>query len=107
MEAGCIPFVWDINNAGYKTIDRVNVAVGDEYNLNGIMDGAASAQSAYNAIYPEPSTESGIGSVKYTQTSNGNVYDMGGRIVKSNANGLDMQNFSHGIYIYNDRIYIK
>ena len=107
MEAGCIPFVWDINNTGYKTIDRVNVAVGDEYNLNGIMEGVASAQSAYNAIYPEPSTESGIGSINSTTAHNGNVYDMSGRIVKHNANGLDMQNLSHGIYIYNDRKYVK
>lgn len=103
MEAGCIPVVWDINNTTYKTIDRAEQKVGDEYNLNGILEGVASALSAYNAIYPEP-TVSSISSVTLNSMNDENVYDISGRVVARHKNDA---NILHGFYIYKGKKYVK
>lgn len=104
MEAGCIPFVWDINNTSYKTIDRADVKVGDVYNLNGILEGVASAQAAYDAIYPKPSDADGISVATVQGINDANVYDLCGRIVASHAK--DAKNL-HGFYIYKGKKYVK
>lgn len=107
MQAGCIPFVWDINNDGYKTIDRANIIIGDEYNLNGIMEGVTSAKEAYNSIYPEPSTTMGINTIKFTTSTDDNVYDMYGRIIKRGVKDFNEETFSYGCYIYKGKKYVK
>lgn len=102
MEAGCVPFAWDINNGGAKIIDRAALKVGDEYDLDGIMEGAAAARTAYNTIYPEPSTTNGIRSVSIKEIKGNNVYDLNGRVVGHSLDGL-----SSGIFIYNGKKYVR
>lgn len=95
MSAGCIPFCWDINNTGYHIIDRANVKVGDTYDLNGIMEGAASAIKAYNTIYPAASSSSGICTISTDVKRSEYVYDLSGRVVGTSLDGLP-----HGIFVY-------
>lgn len=102
MRAGCVPMCWDINNDGYKIIDRAGAAVGDVYDMNGIMAGVSAAQTAYNAIYPEPSSATAISSVPVERAAEGKVFDLNGRVVGHSLEGL-----AHGIYIYNGKKYVK
>lgn len=102
MSAGCIPFCWDTNNAGYQVIDRANVKVGDTHDLAGIMEGVANAQSAYNSIYPEPSTLSGVSAISTKKMRLNNVYDLSGRCVGTSLNALQ-----HGVYISNGKKYVN
>ena len=106
MEAGCIPFAWDINAATYKIVDRAALATGDQYDLDGIMQGAASARTAYDAIYPEPTTPSGIDEVKMPAAADNNVYDLSGRIVKTDVSHWQNENFLPGVYVYNHKKYV-
>lgn len=103
MEAGCIPFAWDINNAGAKIIDRANAKVGDSFDIDGITEGVTAAKDAYNVIYPEPASTGIKGiSVKKDIDNNDNVYDLSGRVVGTNVNALP-----HGIYIHNGNKFVK
>ncbi len=102
MSAGMVPFCWDINNTGAKIIDRANVKVGDDYDLNGIKEGVEAAQTAYNTIYPEPSSTSGIKAATVFTSESDNVYDLSGRVVSKS-----IENLPHGAYIYKGKKIMK
>lgn len=102
MTAGLIPICRDINKDGYKIIDRAKVAVGDEYDLDGIKEGIEAAQSAYNAIYPEPSSTSGIKAATVFTSESDNVYDLSGRVVAKGVGALP-----HGVYIYKGKKIVR
>lgn len=102
MSAGMVPFCWDINNTGAKIIDRANVKVGDDYDLNGIKEGMEAAQSAYNTIYPEPSSTAGIKATTIFTTDSDNVYDLQGHVVAKKVVDLP-----HGVYIYKGKKIVK
>lgn len=106
MEAGCVPFAWDINNPSMYLIDRNNLVVKDQYDVDGITEGVAAAQTDFNTIYPEPSSTSGINSITAPQKA-GKVYNISGRIVKTNVKNFNDVDLPAGIYIYNGRKYIK
>lgn len=107
MRAGCIPFAWDTNYIGapHMTIfNRATTAVYDSYILNGIKEGSASALSAYNAIYPEPSTATGVASVlSRTTAAPADVYDLSGRKVASQVANPAALSLPKGVYIYQGR----
>lgn len=107
MSAGIVPICWDINNTGLKIIDRANVKVGDDYDLNGIKEGVEIAQAAYNAIYPEPSSTTNIKTVISLKEGTDNVYDLSGHIVKKGVKSLNNISLPHGVYIYKGKKVIK
>ena len=52
-------------------------------------------------------TSSGISNVVLTaKVDNNNVYDLSGRMVKTNAKAEDLQGLKKGIYIYNNKKYV-
>lgn len=52
-------------------------------------------------------TSSGISNIVLTaKVANNNVYDLSGRMVKTNAKAEDLQGLKKGIYIYNNKKYI-
>lgn len=102
MSAGCIPFAWDINSTDYQIVDRANLKIGDTYSLDGIMEGLASAQAAYNATYPEPSSISDIKAISACKKRFDNVYDLSGR-----ALGKSLKDLPHGMYIYKGKKVIR
>ena len=52
-------------------------------------------------------TSSGISNVVLTaKVANNNVYDLSGRMVKTNAKAEDLQGLKKGIYIYNNKKYV-
>ena len=52
-------------------------------------------------------TSSGISNIVLTaKVANNNVYDLSGRMVKTNAKAEDLQGLKKGIYIYNNKKYV-
>lgn len=103
-EAGIVPFVWDTNNLtrpNMTAIDRGNVKVNDTFIINGIKEGANAGQSAFNAIYPEPSTADGINNVTTTAKSDGTIYNIQGVAV-----GKDESALAKGIYIRDNEKFV-
>lgn len=103
-EAGIIPFVWDTNNLtrpNMTAIDRGNVKVNDTFIINGIKEGANAGQSAFNAIYPEPSTADGINNVTTTAKSDGTIYNIQGVAV-----GKDESALAKGVYIRDNEKFV-
>lgn len=103
-EAGIIPFVWDTNNLtrpNMTAIDRGNMKVNDSFIINGIKEGANAGQSAFNAIYPEPSTADGINNVTTTAKSDGTIYNIQGVAV-----GKDESALAKGIYIRDNEKFV-
>lgn len=103
-EAGFIPFVWDTNNLtrpNMTAIDRGNMKVNDSFIINGIKEGANAGQSAFNAIYPEPSTADGINNVTTTAKSDGTIYNIQGVAV-----GKDESALAKGIYIRDNEKFV-
>ena len=56
-------------------------------------------------LYTETST--GIQNITtITQPANNNVYDLSGRVVKSNAKSEDLKSLNKGIYVFNNKKYV-
>ncbi len=52
-------------------------------------------------------TSSGISNVVLTaKVADNNVYDLSGRVVKTNAKAEDLNSLKKGIYIYNNKKYV-
>ena len=73
----------------------------DIMNVNGIKEGANAGQSAFNAIYPEPSTADGINNVTTTAKSDGTIYNIQGVAV-----GKDESALAKGIYIRDNEKFV-
>lgn len=97
-EAGLIPFTWDTNYTNYPSMtifDRNGLKVFDQYILDGIKEGDTAGRSAFNAIYPDPSSADGIESAKATTaTTNAAIYNLQGMAV-----GKDKSKLDKGLYI--------
>lgn len=107
MTAGMIPICWDINNNGYKIVDRANLTVGDDYDLDGIQEGVEAAQATFNTIYPEPSATAAIRTSTVLTLESDNVYDCCGRVVAKEVKDIHNISLPRGIYIYKGRKIIK
>ncbi|MGN1253844.1 MAG: cellulase family glycosylhydrolase [Prevotella sp.] len=107
MSAGMVPICWDINNSGAKIIDRANVKVGDDYDLNGIKEGVEAAQKAYTTIYPEPSSTSGIKTTAILSSESDNVYDLNGRVVAKKVKSISKLSLPSGVYIFKGKKVVR
>lgn len=105
-EAGVIPFVWDTNNLSRPNMtvfNRSAVSINDATVYEGIFDGDKSGRTAYNAIYPKPSTTSGVMQVEDRGKAPAAVYDVCGRLIASNVASLQDVSLGKGVYVYKGR----
>lgn len=108
-EAGLIPFVWDTNNLGRPSMTvfgRSALTVNDQTIYDGIFAGDQAGRAAFNAIYPEPSSTSGVALATASDAQPAKVYDLSGRVVVSSATDFAQLHLSKGIYIYKGKKYI-
>lgn len=102
-EAGMIPFTWDTNNLGRPNMtifNRSAVSINDATVYDGIFDGDKSGRTAYNAIYPKPSTTSGVVRLENKEKAPVVVYDVCGRLVASNVMSMRDISLGKGVYVY-------
>lgn len=109
MQGGVIPFVWDTNATGSNTMTIVNRRDGsvfDPYDLNGITAGVSEAKEDYESTYPVPPTTA-ISLVSTRESSEGNVYDLCGHIVKTHVSNIREAGLPKGIYLFQGKKYVK
>ncbi len=101
-EAGLIPFAWDTNGTSRPTMSvfsRSKLAINDQNIYDGIFAGDTNGRSAYETIYPEPSSTSGIHAVTAESGASVKVYDLQGRQVAADGSALNDGSLAPGIYI--------
>lgn len=109
MQGGVIPFVWDTNATGSNTMTIVNRRDGsvcDQYDLDGITAGVSEAKEDYESTYPVPPTTA-ISLVSAGESSEGNVYDLCGHIVKTHVSNIREAGLPKGIYLFQGKKYVK
>lgn len=102
MRGGVIPFVWDTNATGSNTMTIVNRRDGsvyDQYDLDGITTGVGEAKKDYESTFPAPPTTA-ISFVSARGSSEDNVYDLCGRIVKTHVSNIREAGLPRGIYLF-------
>lgn len=109
MQDGVIPFAWDTNATGSNTMTIVNRRDGsvyDQYDLDGITAGVSEAKEDFESTYPAPPTTA-ISLVSAEKSSEGNVYDLCGRVVKNHVSSFREANLPRGIYLFQGKKYVK
>ncbi|MGI6242654.1 MAG: cellulase family glycosylhydrolase [Prevotella sp.] len=108
-EAGLIPYAWDTNNLGRPNMtvfNRSAVSINDAIVHEGIFEGVEAGQTAYNKIYPEPSTTSGVAKVEHKGKAPVTVYDVCGRLVASNVTSFREVSLGKGVYLCKGRKFV-